>query len=412
MSSGEGKEGRREDLCETFCRWQRVKEGMVQNGFSPSKQASSMLHGWENIEGDISRNALGSSHGKHRPYTRGGGYNAESHSKVIAEGREGRPQKQIVPINGGGFYEKVLPPPPRTRVPTATRDILLPLLPGERPEVRGTLRGQVATDWPYHRGATPPPLDPQPQYEPCDTRDENGKMYEDGLHPGARMYHAVNGGRGENGGGAGFLNGLPLSNYEGKYTTVRVAGRGVMDGDEAARIAAAKRAGLKNMLSPNESGNINPRVNLQAGGLWGRPMELVPVELYMNPELRITELDLSENLFRFLPEGLCNLASVTRLEVSACRLERLPGMIHRLRNLKVLSASRNLLNRLPVSIPQLTSLQTLDVSNNRFHTVPPYLTQLTNLKVLSLSCNMLKTEFQTVSGDESAFDQIPSFGGA
>lgn len=385
---------------------------MVQNGFSPSKQASSMLQGWENIQGDVSRNAIGSSHGKHRPYTRGGGYNAESHGKVIAEGREGRPQKQHISVEGGGFYEKYAPAPPRTRVPTATRNVLLTQLPGERPEVRETLKGKVATDWPYHRGTTPPPLDPQPQYEPCDTRDENGKMHGDGLHPGARMYHAVNGGRGENGGGGGFLNGLPLSNFDGKYTTVRVAGRGVMNGDEASRMAAARRTALKESLSPNGSGNINPRVNLQAGGLWGRPMELVPVELYMNPELRITEIDISENLFRFLPEGLCNVASVTRLDVSACRLERLPGMIHRMWNLKVLSASRNQLDRLPVSIPHLTSLGTLDLSHNRFLTVPPYLTQLTNLEMLSMTGNMLKTEYQTVSGDESAFDQLPSFGGA
>lgn len=82
------------------------------------------------------------------------------------------------------------------------------------------------------------------------------------------------------------------------------------------------------------------------------------------------------------PPQICELTSLTKLNLSDNALSSLPPLFGLLSSLTELDLSKNLFFDLPSSVSRLTSLRMLDISHNRFITFPEECCQLPQLTVL------------------------------
>jgi Leucine-rich repeat (LRR) protein len=104
----------------------------------------------------------------------------------------------------------------------------------------------------------------------------------------------------------------------------------------------------------------------------------------------LTNLDLSSNGLKVLPDSIGDLTSLTNLNLSKNLLEVLPDSIGDLTNLTNLDLSSNGLKVLPDSIGDLTNLTNLNLSSNGLEVLPDSIKKLTNLTNLNLSSNGLE----------------------
>ncbi len=105
----------------------------------------------------------------------------------------------------------------------------------------------------------------------------------------------------------------------------------------------------------------------------------------------LEELRISGNLFKNLPESLCDLIGLKRLIASQNQLIELPNAIDKLVGLELMEVSQNQLKSLPSTIGALTQLQNFSANLNKLTTLPESLGKLPNLKNLFLERNLLQT---------------------
>ena len=104
---------------------------------------------------------------------------------------------------------------------------------------------------------------------------------------------------------------------------------------------------------------------------------------------KLEELDLSSNdLFdgkNILPDSICLLKSLKKIDCSDSDIEKLPNDIGQLSNLEVINLHSSKLNSLPPSFTKLTKLQHLDLGSNCLKSVPENIGNLVSLRSIDLS---------------------------
>jgi adenylate cyclase len=117
----------------------------------------------------------------------------------------------------------------------------------------------------------------------------------------------------------------------------------------------------------------------------------LPVEFAQQcTELR--ELRLANNDYKYVPEAVRHLASLTHLDLSCNRIEELDhAQLDQVKPLNSLLLQNNRLTDLPPSFGQFVSLTALYLSNNRFDHVPRVICEIRSLVTLDLSFNNIST---------------------
>lgn len=82
----------------------------------------------------------------------------------------------------------------------------------------------------------------------------------------------------------------------------------------------------------------------------------------------LQRLDLSHNLFEFLPKEIGNLKLLTHLTLSYNKLKKLPDEIEELNSLEVLVVDHNELDTLPLTLMKCGALRFINAENNPFST--------------------------------------------
>lgn len=105
----------------------------------------------------------------------------------------------------------------------------------------------------------------------------------------------------------------------------------------------------------------------------------------------VTELDLSCNQLKKLPDNIGSLSSLRWLDLHSNKLESLPDSIGNLVRLTHLNLCNNCLTSasLPSTLGYLTSLKCLNLGMNQLDSLPPALVALDGLKELGLFDNKL-----------------------
>lgn len=105
---------------------------------------------------------------------------------------------------------------------------------------------------------------------------------------------------------------------------------------------------------------------------------------------QLTSIDLSQNDLTTIPETVCELPCLEKLNVSGNRLNRLPAMIFSMPQLKALKAASNELETLPSRVGEKCALEHVDLRGNRISNLPAQLLfRAVALKVLNISSNKL-----------------------
>jgi hypothetical protein len=87
--------------------------------------------------------------------------------------------------------------------------------------------------------------------------------------------------------------------------------------------------------------------------------EPIPAQLREKPPIceTLTDLDLSQNKLRVLPDEICNLVALVRLKLDRNRLEGLPLLFSQLFKLEKLTVSYNFLRSLPPNMGAMKNLR-------------------------------------------------------
>lgn len=105
---------------------------------------------------------------------------------------------------------------------------------------------------------------------------------------------------------------------------------------------------------------------------------------------QLTKLELDGNQIRALPVRLGDLATLTRLELRDNKLESLPDSIAQLILLTQLNCSNNSLTELPATVSTMLRVEELRADSNRL-TALPDLSRLTSLTVFDVGQNHLSS---------------------
>ena len=168
-----------------------------------------------------------------------------------------------------------------------------------------------------------------------------------------------------------------------------------MDQDELLElIAQAAREGWTELdlsynylrILPQEIGQLTAlrELNLTHNTLTALPPEISQLTA-------LQDLNLTENQLTTLPPEIGQLTALTSLDLYGNCLTILPPEIGQLIVLPSLDLRNNRLTTLPSEIGQLTNLQSLNLRDNVLTTLPPEIGQLTNLQSLDLRDNVLTT---------------------
>lgn len=103
----------------------------------------------------------------------------------------------------------------------------------------------------------------------------------------------------------------------------------------------------------------------------------------------ITDLDLSSNAIRKLPQGLGSLVNLKNLNLHGCLLSEISSEIEKLINLRHLNISKNFISNLPPQIGRLVNMICLDISKNSLEKVPQEFGNFKKLDELNLSHNKI-----------------------
>lgn len=101
----------------------------------------------------------------------------------------------------------------------------------------------------------------------------------------------------------------------------------------------------------------------------------------------LTYLNLSNNNITYIPHEIGHLTNLSYLGIANNNLEVLPASLCTLTNLTILNVPSNRLTELPSNIDNLQKLIYLDISDNRLDVLPSTFTNLTNLIILNLAGN-------------------------
>lgn len=123
----------------------------------------------------------------------------------------------------------------------------------------------------------------------------------------------------------------------------------------------------------------------------------------------LTKLEMWSNDLRELPSGFSALSSLEYLDFSGNKFNEIPVPIFDLRELKSLLLGDNQINEIPDEIARLSNLVSLTMAANPIETVSPAIGELQNLEVLQLGsdgsapfpagiANLEKLEFLILSG--------------
>lgn len=104
----------------------------------------------------------------------------------------------------------------------------------------------------------------------------------------------------------------------------------------------------------------------------------------------LNELYCNYNLMSDLPKDLSILTDLKVLELAHNQFKQMPQDVCDLITLKRLDMHNNLLNAVPSRIGELNDLRDLILNNNQIGTVPPEIRMLHQLKVLDLDSNILE----------------------
>jgi Leucine-rich repeat (LRR) protein/WD40 repeat protein len=123
-------------------------------------------------------------------------------------------------------------------------------------------------------------------------------------------------------------------------------------------------------------------------------------------ELRsLTLLNLKENCICELPKSIGNLQSLTSLDLQSNRIATLPESIGNLQSLTLLNLSENCICELPKSIGNLQSLTSLDLQSNRIVALPESIGNLRSLKKLTLLVNQVQSLPESI-GNLDAMEEL------
>lgn len=120
-----------------------------------------------------------------------------------------------------------------------------------------------------------------------------------------------------------------------------------------------------------------------------RNYKVFPPEIIKFKNLR--ELDISMNLFEYLPDNIEDLQNLESLTSAYGPLKSLPDSIGKLKKLRYLNLLDNDLVILPGSIGDLESLEELNLNGNPIRALPPEIFNLKRLKWLWLRTNDQKS---------------------
>ncbi|ERL85345.1 leucine-rich repeat-containing protein 40 [Dendroctonus ponderosae] len=131
------------------------------------------------------------------------------------------------------------------------------------------------------------------------------------------------------------------------------------------------------------NGNI---LNLTMKGLTS-----IPDEVFIEAkEARVASVDLCKNKLGLVPVGLQMLSEfLTELNLSANQLKEVPEELAKLAKLKLLDLSSNSLNSLPIAMESMVNLRELVLLNNRFNKIPDCVFGMVGLEILMLNDNGL-----------------------
>ncbi|KAF7121445.1 hypothetical protein RHSIM_Rhsim13G0019600 [Rhododendron simsii] len=103
--------------------------------------------------------------------------------------------------------------------------------------------------------------------------------------------------------------------------------------------------------------------------------------------ISLETLNLGKNKLRTLPDSICNLTRLVKLNLSKCDVSHLPGEIGRLISLERLDLPQNNLLTLPDSFCNLVSLRHLNLGDYNLSHLPDRIGKLSSLLSLSLERN-------------------------
>ncbi|GAB0094855.1 leucine-rich repeat-containing protein 40 [Sergentomyia squamirostris] len=104
----------------------------------------------------------------------------------------------------------------------------------------------------------------------------------------------------------------------------------------------------------------------------------------------VTCINLSRNKLESIPSGLETLSSITtEVDLSVNLLKILPDFLSQFGNLRYLNVSSNLLEDLPESLGLVITLRELNIASNRLRNIPNCIYHLTNLEILQASGNQI-----------------------
>ncbi|CAH1959487.1 unnamed protein product [Acanthoscelides obtectus] len=120
-------------------------------------------------------------------------------------------------------------------------------------------------------------------------------------------------------------------------------------------------------------------------------IDSIPEECFNEAkEAKVYCVDLCKNKFTIVPEGLKILANdLTELNLSENQIKELPDFLKDFAQLKFLDLSRNMLTGLPDSFTALTSMRELVLSNNRLTSIPKCISGMVGLEILLLNENCI-----------------------
>jgi Leucine-rich repeat (LRR) protein len=101
------------------------------------------------------------------------------------------------------------------------------------------------------------------------------------------------------------------------------------------------------------------------------------------------ELNLSGMGLTEIPEEICQLQSLARLDLSLNQISEIPKEIGELKNLTSLDLSHNQISEISKDIGELTNLTSLDFSYNQISEIPREIGELKNLTSLDFSYNQI-----------------------
>uniref|UniRef100_A0A8C9XKC0 Leucine-rich repeat protein SHOC-2 n=1 Tax=Sander lucioperca TaxID=283035 RepID=A0A8C9XKC0_SANLU len=99
---------------------------------------------------------------------------------------------------------------------------------------------------------------------------------------------------------------------------------------------------------------------------------------------------LANNQLSSLPDSLCSLTRLKKLNLSHNNISYLPACVGSMKALVFLHLSCNRLENLPENIRSLVELKILIVEGNSLHSLPKALCYLTRLELLNLDFNDIK----------------------